>query len=264
MQKGWHTAMTSDEAILQVADITKRYGAIQALKGVTFGLHAGRTLAVVGDNGAGKSTLVKILTGMFPPSTGSLLIDGEPVGFRSPRDAHRAGIEAVFQDLALVPNLDVAANFFLRREIVTPSWLGPFAIVRKRQMAKVARESVRELHIKIPGISGQEISKMSGGQRQSVAIARAAYWARRVLVLDEPTAALGVEESGEVLRILNTIKRERNVGLLVISHNMEHVWAIADDILVLRQGEQQALLRKDDTTPEEVVGLITGAHRAVR
>ncbi|MBM2615690.1 sugar ABC transporter ATP-binding protein [Actinoplanes sp. LDG1-06] len=247
-------------AILEVDDVTKTYGATKALKGVSFSLSAGRTLAVVGDNGAGKSTLVKILTGMFAPSTGGLRLDGEPVTFSNPRDAHRAGIEAVFQDLALVPNLDVAGNFFLRRELVTPSWLGPFAVVRKRKMARVAKESVSELHIRIPGIDGQEISKMSGGQRQCVAIARAAYWARRVLILDEPTAALGVEESGEVLRVLNTIKRERNIGQLVISHNMEHVWAVADDILVLRQGSQQALLRTADTTPEEVVGLITGAH----
>jgi fructose transport system ATP-binding protein len=247
--------------ILHVSNVTKRYGAIEALKGVSFSLSAGRTLALVGDNGAGKSTMVKILTGVFPPTSGSLAIDGQPVHFRAPRDAHRLGIEAVHQDLALVPNLDVTENFFLRREITSPSWLGPFAVVRKRRMARIARQSVTDLRIKIPGIKGQEISKMSGGQRQSVAIARASYWARRVLILDEPTAALGVEESGEVLRILNSIKRERQIGMLVISHNMEHVWAVADDILVLRQGAQQALLRKDECTPQEVVGYITGAHQ---
>ncbi len=249
--------------VLEARNVTKKYGAIEALKGVSFSLRAGRTLALVGDNGAGKSTLVKLLTGMFTPTTGAILVDGEQVHLRTPVDAHSAGIEAVYQDLALVPNLDVAANFFLRREIVTPPWLGPFGVVRKREMARIARQSVSDLRIKIPGISGQLVAGMSGGQRQSVAIARAAYWARRVLILDEPTAALGVEESGEVLRILNDIKAGGEVAILVISHNMEHVWSVADDILVLRQGAQQALLQRDSTTPEEVVGHITGSRSAV-
>jgi fructose transport system ATP-binding protein len=253
---------TAKTPVLEARGITKRYGAIEALKGVSFSLEAGKTLALVGDNGAGKSTLVKVLTGMFGPTSGSLLVDGEPVHLRTPIDAHRAGIEAVYQDLALVPNLDVAANFFLRREITTPSWLGPFGVVRKRRMTRIAQQSVSDLRIKIPGILGQEISRMSGGQRQSVAIARAAYWARRVLILDEPTAALGVEESGEVLRILNDIKATGEIAILVISHNMEHVWAVADEVLVLRQGAQQALLKSADTSPEEVVGHITGARSA--
>jgi len=250
----------SGTPVLEAIDVTKKFGAIEALKGVSFPLYAGRTLALVGDNGAGKSTLVKTLTGMHTPTTGSIQIDGETVHLRTPIDAHRVGVEAVYQDLALVPNLDVASNFFLRREITTPSWAGPFGVVRKRRMSGIARQSVSDLGIKIPGISGQEISRMSGGQRQSVAIARAAYWARKVLILDEPTAALGVEESGEVLRILNEIKAAGDVAILMISHNMEHVWSVADDVLVLRQGVQQALLRTAETDPDEVVGYITGTR----
>jgi ABC-type sugar transport system ATPase subunit len=249
--------------VLRAENISKSFGPVQALRDVSFEVREGETLAIVGNNGAGKSTLAKIITGVFAPTSGSLFVDERPAAFRSPSEAHRRGIEAVYQDLALVSSLDAAENFFLRRELVRVRWLGPFAFVRKREMRRCASRAISDLHVQIPGIATKSIAHMSGGQRQAVAIARAAYWAKRVLILDEPTAALGVHEADMVLQLLNQIKEEKRISMLVISHNLEHVWAVCDRILVLRQSQQVALLDRNRTTPRDVVEHITGAQNAL-
>jgi ABC-type sugar transport system ATPase subunit len=247
--------------VLRVAEVTKTFGAIEALKSVSFELHRGETVALVGDNGAGKSTLVGIIAGVHRPTSGQIFIGEELVEFHGPDDALDRGIETVYQDLALVQEHDTAENFYLGRELVRWPWLGPFSLVRKREMRNQARRAVEDLHIKIPGIEKQRIMHMSGGQRQAIVVARAAFWARELLLLDEPTAALGVEEAGEVLRIMVEIKEEQDIAQLMISHNLDHVFRVADRILILKQGEQVALLKRDESSPEEVVAYITGAKR---
>jgi ABC-type sugar transport system ATPase subunit len=244
--------------VLEIRHVSKHFGAIRALEDITVEIRAGEILGLVGDNGAGKSTLVKIVSGVHRPTSGEVLLDGRPVSFASPAEARAEGIETVYQDLALVDTLDVAANFFLGRELTAPGLGRLLGVMRVREMRRQADQAVKDLHIKIPGIRSEKVAQMSGGQRQAVAIARAAFWKRRLLLLDEPTAALGVEESGEVLRIMREMARQQ-VPMLVISHNMEEVWTVCDRILVLRQGQQVAVLDKSETSPQEIVGYITGA-----
>lgn len=246
---------------LRMAGIRKHFGGVQALRDVSLDLYAGEVVALVGDNGAGKSTLVKVMAGVHQPSSGQMWLDGRPVTFGSPAEARSAGIETVHQDLGLVGTLDVAANFFLGREIRRGGVLRPFHLLDKRAMRRKAQEGITSLRVQIPKITN-EVRKMSGGQRQGVAIARAAFWQSNILLLDEPTAALGVKESGEVMNLIRRLRDENGLSIVMISHNMEHVWSLSDRIAVLRQGRMIAQIRKSDTTPAGVVELITGAHLA--
>ena len=209
--------------------MVKTYGHVTALDGVDFELRAGEILAVVGDNGAGKSTLIKALTGALHPTSGEILLDGEPVHFRGPLDARYAGIETVYQDLAVAPALDIASNLFLGRELRAPGIMGSlFRRLDKTRMREEARRVMDELQFRLPAIDNP-VEMLSGGQRQGVAVARAALFARKLVIMDEPTAALGVRETGQVLELIRSI-RSRGLPVVLISHNMPNVFDLADRI----------------------------------
>ncbi|HVV09683.1 ATP-binding cassette domain-containing protein [Amycolatopsis sp.] len=242
---------------LSARGLVKRYGHVTAIDGADFDLYPGEVLAVVGDNGAGKSSMIKALSGALVPDAGEIRVDGEPVHFRTPLDARRVGIETVYQDLALSPAQDIASNMFLGREIRRT---GPLGVIRKLDTAKMRDEAQRvlaELDIKIKSIT-QPVETLSGGQRQGVAVARAAAFGSKAVIMDEPTAALGVAESAQVLALIDRI-RERGLPVVLISHNMPHVYEIADRIHVHRLGKRVAVVSPKSTSMNQVVGLITGA-----
>jgi ABC-type sugar transport system ATPase subunit len=245
--------------ILEIDNVTKTFGAVQALQSISFNVHKGEIVALVGDNGAGKSTLIKIIAGVHGPTSGTLRLRGTVCDFKSPADALHAGIETVYQDLALIDPLDVADNVYLGREVLKPGWLGRvFGVLDRAQMRRSTGEALSQLHIKIPAPT-MPVRRMSGGQRQAVAIGRAVTWGRQLILLDEPTAALGVEETEQVLLTIEKLRDDYGMTFIVISHNMQNVHRIADRIVVLRQGKQAATLDKHATTPEEIVAYITGA-----
>jgi len=241
-------------ALLELTEVSKHYGAIQALTGVSLALHAGEVVGLMGDNGAGKSTLVKVMAGNFPQSGGSITLDGRPVHFRKPSDARAAGIEIVYQDLALCDNLTAAENVFLGREL---TWrFGPLRIVNFRAMYKRAGELFAEL--KSETRPRDLVRRMSGGQRQAVAIARTRLAQPKIVLMDEPTAAISVRQVAEVLSLIRRL-RETGTAVVLISHRMPDVFAVADRIVVLRRGEKVADKPIAASSPEEVTGLITGA-----
>jgi fructose transport system ATP-binding protein len=244
--------------IFEARGVTKRYGHVVALDGVDFELRAGEVLAVIGDNGAGKSTLTKVLSGAVVPDEGELRLDGAPIRFASPIDARRRGIETVYQDLAVAPALDIASNLFLGREYRRPGVLGRvFRQLDKRRMRDEAARYLAELKFRIPSI-GSAVEGLSGGQRQGVAVARAGMFASRLVIMDEPTAALGVRESGQVLDLIRSI-RARGLPVILISHNMPQVFDIADRIHIMRLGRRVALTTPDRHTMAEAVAIMTGA-----
>lgn len=245
--------------LLEFRKIQKSFGAVEALKGVSFSITKGKVLALVGDNGAGKSTLIKILAGVHLATKGEILLEGQPQHFSSPADARENGIETVYQHLALVEDLDVADNVYLGREYirggVVGRWLG---LLDRALMRRETAKALSGLHIKIPSPTS-EVARMSGGQRQAIAIGRAITWGKKLLILDEPTAALGVEETEQVLRTIERLRDEQNMTFLIISHNMTDVARLADRVVVLRQGRHVATLDKPDFTPQLLVEYITGA-----
>jgi fructose transport system ATP-binding protein len=244
--------------ILQARGLTKRYGHVTAMEGADFDLYHGEILAVIGDNGAGKSTLIKALSGAVIPDEGEIRLDGESVHFRSPHDAREAGIETVYQDLAVVPALDIATNLFLGREKRRAGPLGSvFRMVDHKGQKEEADRQMKNLQIGIRSMS-QAVETLSGGQRQGVAVARAAAWAQKLVIMDEPTAALGVRESGQVLELIKRV-RDNGLPVLLISHNMPHVFEIADRIHVHRLGKRVAVVSPKTHTMHEVVGIMTGA-----
>lgn len=250
---------TNSTALLVANEITKSFGAVQALKGISFSISRGEVVALVGDNGAGKSTLVKIISGVERPTGGRLSLNGKVCEFARPADAKAAGVETVYQHLALVENLDVSDNIYLGREIIRGGWLGrTLGLLDRGRMRQETTGVLSELHIKIPAPT-HIVRSMSGGQRQAIAIGRAMNWGRELLILDEPTAALGVEETEQVLHMIERLNAEKNMTFLVISHNMQDVYRIADKIIVLRQGQHVATLEKKNTSPQEIVAYITGA-----
>jgi ABC-type sugar transport system, ATPase component len=257
------TAAATEPAVrpvLSARGLVKRYGHITALDGADFDLLPGEVLAVVGDNGAGKSTLIKALTGAIQPDAGEILLDGRPVRFRSPIDARRAGIETVYQDLAVAPALDIAENLFLGREVRRRGLLGTvFRMLDKKGMREQASRHMGELRIGLRSLT-QAVETLSGGQRQGVAVARAAAWARHVVIMDEPTAALGVKESGQVLDLIRRV-RDRGLPVVLISHNMPQVFEIADRIHVQRLGRRVAVVDPREREMSEVVAIMTGALR---
>lgn len=244
-------------ALLELKGVGKEFGAIRALSHVDIALQAGEVVGLMGDNGAGKSTLVKIIAGNFPPSHGEILIDGRPVHFHKPLDARAAGIEVVYQDLALADNLTAASNVFLGRELRKGS--GPFSVLDYKAMFDRAGELFREL--KSETRPRDLVKKMSGGQRQAVAIARTRLSNAKIVLMDEPTAAISVRQVAEVLDLIRRMKAQ-GVTVVLISHRMPDVFAVCDRIIVLRRGTKVADKTTAMTSPEEITGLITGAIRA--
>jgi ABC-type sugar transport system ATPase subunit len=236
--------------LLEARGISKAYGHVQALSDVDFQVGHAETVALVGDNGAGKSTLLKIICGALAPDAGEISLDGEAVTFAGPSDAAKSGIAVVYQDLALVDTRSVAANVFLGRE---PGRI----FVSRRLMRREARRVLDELKIRVPSVRTL-VGQLSGGQRQTVAIARAVHQGGRLVIMDEPTAALGVEGQRKVLQLIDDL-REQGSSVVVISHNLEHVFSVADRIVVLRGGQLVGTRRKHEATPEEIVQMIVGA-----
>jgi fructose transport system ATP-binding protein len=245
--------------ILEAKGLTKRYGRVVALDNADFDLMPNEILAVIGDNGAGKSTMVKALCGAVIPDSGQILLDGKPVHFKSPAEARLAGIETVYQNLALSPALSIADNMFLGRELRKPGWTGQ--ILRRldrSRMAKQAREKLSELGLMTIQNIHQSVETLSGGQRQGVAVARAAAFGSRVVIMDEPTAALGVKESRRVLELMLDVKR-RGLPIVLISHNMPHVFEVADRIHIHRLGRRLAVIDPKQYTMSDAVAFMTGA-----
>jgi fructose transport system ATP-binding protein len=246
--------------VLQGRRLVKRFGHVVALDEADFELYPDEITAIIGDNGAGKSTLIKTLSGAIQPDEGEILLDGERVRFRSPLDARRLGIETVYQDLAIAPSLDVAANIFLGRELRRSSPAGRLLrALDKRTMRREAARHFSELQIGIPSI-GQPVENLSGGQRQGVAVARAAAWGRRLVIMDEPTAALGVKETRQVLDLILRV-RERGLPVILISHDMPHVFEVADRIQIMRLGKRVAVVTPKSHSMPESVAIMTGATR---
>ncbi|WP_437756098.1 ATP-binding cassette domain-containing protein [Sorangium sp. So ce1389] len=242
--------------ILELRGIKKRFGAVQALSGVDLEVFPGEVVALVGDNGAGKSTLIKTIAGIFPPDSGEIRFAGQPVALRGPKDASRLGIATVYQDLALCDNLDVVANLFLGREEVDPL----SRAMNEEQMERRAIEVLRTLNVNIPVVR-TPIAALSGGQRQSVAVARAVMGEAKLVMLDEPTAALGVAQTRQVLELITRLKQQ-GLGVLVISHNLADVFQVSDRIVVLRLGQLAGTFDTGAASREQVVGRITGADVA--
>jgi fructose transport system ATP-binding protein len=244
--------------IMQAKGLTKRYGQVTALDGADFELRAGEILAVIGDNGAGKSTLIKALSGALVPDEGEIRLDGQVVHFRSPIDARRAGIETVYQDLAVAPAMTIAENLFLGREVVRDNLLGRvLRMIDKKKMAEEAARYMQELKIGIRSMR-QAVETLSGGQRQGVAVARSAAFARHVVIMDEPTAALGVKEGNMVLDLIRRV-RDRGLPVILISHNMPHVFEIADRIHIQRLGRRAAVVDPKAISMSDAVAIMTGA-----
>ena len=241
--------------ILQCKELTKHFGGLVAVNRVSLDVYCGEVVGLVGDNGAGKSTLIQMVSGVYAPDEGQIFIEGKQISFSSPMDARNAGIETIYQDLALATNLNAADNIFLGREPVQKDF-GIFNVIDRKKMQTEAEVILKELDITIPGLT-RPIRELSGGQRQAVAISRSIYWKAKLLIMDEPTAALGVPEQRKVYDLVRTLK-ERQVPIIVISHNMRDVFAVSDRIIVLRRGFKVGDLRAKDTNDEEIVALMVG------
>ena len=249
------------DTILAARGLVKRYGRVTALDRADFELRRGEILAVIGDNGAGKSTLIKAISGAVRPDEGEIELDGRPVNFQSPMEARAAGIETVYQNLALSPALSIADNMFLGRELRKPGPLGKWLRMLDRPaMEKRAREKLSELGLMTIQNIGQAVETLSGGQRQGVAVARAAAFGSKVIIMDEPTAALGVKESRRVLELILDVKR-RGVPIVLISHNMPHVFEVADRIHIHRLGRRLCVIDPKDHSMSDAVAFMTGAKR---
>ena len=244
--------------VLAVRNAQKRFGAVHALKDVSLEAYGGEVLALLGDNGAGKSTLVKCISGVHTLDEGEIALDGLPIAIRTPAAARQAGIETVYQDLALFDNLTPAQNFFCGREVAGPEWLPRgLRFLRNRRMDHEAAAVIERLKVKLPKFDAP-VALMSGGQRQAIAVARATVFARKVVILDEPTAALGVREARNVLDLIRQLRAEGS-AVILITHNMEHVVELADRAVVLRQGRRVGDLKPDRSNRQELVSMIVGA-----
>ena len=243
--------------VLEARGLVKTFGHVQALRGVDFDVMPGEVVALIGDNGAGKSTLVKTLSGVIQPDQGQIFSDGRPVTIDSPTAARRLGMETVYQDLALAPHLDPTQNMFLGREVMRPGLAGRLGFMDGSAMREATITAFDDLGAKIQDL-GAPVGEMSGGQRQSIAVARAAAWANRLIFLDEPTAALGVVQTKNVLDLIRRV-RDRGIGVVLISHSMPEVIEVADRVHVLRLGTRVATYQAKQTSMEELVGAMTGA-----
>jgi len=247
--------------VLEARGLVKTFGHVIGLADVDLVLHPGEVLGIIGDNGAGKSTLIKCLSGALQPDRGELLLEGKPVSFKSPLDAKLAGIETVYQTLAVSPALDIASNMYLGREVRAKGPLGTVCRkLDKRGMRTRAKEQMTKLGISTLQDMNQRVETLSGGQRQAVAVARAAAFGSKVVILDEPTAALGVRESNQVLDLIRQLRRQ-DLPVILISHNMPHVFDVADRVHIQRLGHCAGVVSPKTTTPEEAVAIMTGAKR---
>ena len=244
--------------LLSIRNVAKRYGAVTALQGVSFDVHAGEVTALLGDNGAGKSTLIKIIAGAQPPTSGTLAIEGQEVMFASPADAKAAGIETVYQDLSLCPNVDVVANFFMGRELTRR--VAGLGWLREREMEAETAKALRALGSRIPSLRAR-VDMLSGGQRQAIELARFVHWGGRLVLLDEPFAALGVTQTRRGLELIEQVK-QRGVAVVVITHNVLHALEVADRMVVLHQGRVAGVRRRDETRHDDLIALITSGGGA--
>jgi len=253
------TATTVRTPVLGVSGATKTFGAVVALDGVDLEVYAGEVLALLGDNGAGKSTLIKCISGVHKLDRGEIRIDGRPVQISSAGDARESGIETVYQDLALFDNLNPTANFFAGREVAGPAWL-PRGLqwLKQKDMRQRTRELLDRLQVRLPDFDA-DIALMSGGQRQAVAVARAVAFSSKLVILDEPTAALGLRESGQVLELVRRL-RDDGVAVILISHSMDHVMAVADRAMVMRRGRKIGEALATEANQEQLVSWIVGAR----
>ncbi|HSW08475.1 ATP-binding cassette domain-containing protein [Aquabacterium sp.] len=252
--------MSAPHIVMQATGLVKRYGQVVALDGADFELRAGEILAVIGDNGAGKSSLIKALSGAVAPDEGEIRLDGQTIRFKSPIEARRAGIETVYQDLAVAPAMTIAENLFLGREMRRPGLAGRvFRMLDKRRMLEISIARMQDLKVGIRSMT-QAVETLSGGQRQCVAVARAAAFAQHVVIMDEPTAALGVKEGNMVLELIRRV-RDKGLPVVLISHNMPHVFEIADRIHVARLGRRVAVLNPKKISMSDTVAVMTGAMR---
>ncbi|MDC1457337.1 MAG: ATP-binding cassette domain-containing protein [Burkholderiaceae bacterium] len=252
---------TQPQIVMQAKGLVKRFGQVTALDGMDFDLRAGEILAVIGDNGAGKSSLIKCLSGASIPDVGEIWLDGNPVQFKGPIDARRGGIETVYQDLAVAPAMSIAENLFLGREIRRPGFMGRFfRVIDKKKMLEESTARMNDLKVGIRSMN-QAVETLSGGQRQCVAVGRAAAFAQHVVIMDEPTAALGVKEGNMVLELIRRV-RDRGLPVVLISHNMPHVFEIADRIHVARLGKRAAVLNPKEISMSDTVAVMTGAMPA--
>jgi simple sugar transport system ATP-binding protein len=257
--QGGQLGVSDDVAVLQTRGITKSFGALQALKNVDFEVRSDEVVALIGDNGAGKSTLINVITGVFPPDSGEIIFEGERVEFASPHEARERGIETVYQDLAVAPQLDAVANIFLGRERRRAGVLGRLGFLDQQRMQKETGEQLEGLHVRIPDPT-KSLSTFSGGQRQGVAVARAVMWASNVVIMDEPTAALGVAQAKMVLDLIRRV-RQTGIPVVFISHNMPQVFDVADRVVVLRLGEVAAELDPKEASTDDAVAAMTGSLR---
>ncbi|MEL6524467.1 MAG: ATP-binding cassette domain-containing protein [Chloroflexota bacterium] len=250
--------MEEKTPVLQARGLVKRYGQVTALDGADFELYDGEILAVIGDNGAGKSTLIKALSGALQPDEGTILLNGKPIKFKGPSDARQHGIETVYQNLAVAPSMNIVENLFLGREILRPGILGSvFRMIDKKKMLEEATTYMSDLKFRIQSMT-QPVSTLSGGQRQGVAVARSAAFARNVVIMDEPTAALGVKESRMVLDLIRKVC-DSGLPVILISHNMPDVWALADRIHIQRLGKRATVITPDEYSMSDGVAIMTGA-----
>ncbi len=247
-----------EKKIIEMRGISKSFGGVRALDKVDFEIYFNEVLALVGDNGAGKSTLAKIISGVYPPDEGEIFFEGQKVQINNPREAREIGIEMIYQNLALFNRIDVSGNLFMGKELFLPGiWGKYFKFLDNKKMHKKSYEFLQGLKIDI-GSTKKKAGVLSGGQRQVVAVGRAVLWKRKLLIMDEPAAALGVKESGEVLKLIENLK-EKGLSILVISHNLQHVFSVADRIIVLRNGRRAGEKEVKYTTGDEIVKLIVGA-----
>ena len=241
--------------LLEARGIQKHFGAVEALRGMDLGVRAGEVVAVVGDNGAGKSTLIKVIAGVHQPDAGEILFDGRPVHFQSPREARGAGIETIYQDLALANHLNVGANIFLGREMLT-RWIGLVPVIDSKRINRETARLLNRIESEIPDPRAAVLN-LSGGQRQAVAIARAMYWKMKLVIMDEPTAALAVPEARNVLKLVKTLKDE-GIGVIYIDHNLLLALEAADSVVVMNRGRKVYETRASETDQEELIRYMTG------
>jgi ABC-type sugar transport system ATPase subunit len=246
------------DAILKAKNLTKSFGGLVAVNNMSLEINAGEVVGLVGDNGAGKSTFIKMISGVYLPDEGEVYFDGRKLSFSGPREARDLGIETIYQDLALAENLDVGSNIFLGREIKKPYIGGLINTLNRNKMRDESAMILSKLDIRIPSLS-QQIRNLSGGQRQAVAIARTIYWNAKLVIMDEPTAALGVAEQRKVLTLVRTLSSQ-GIPIVIISHNMQDVFAVSDRIVVMRRGKKVGERIASQTTPDEIVSLMVGAE----
>ncbi|MBZ9805112.1 MULTISPECIES: ATP-binding cassette domain-containing protein [unclassified Mesorhizobium] len=248
-------SIDQNTALLEVRNLSKHFGAVRALSDFSMAVRPGEVVALAGDNGAGKTTLIKAISGVFQPTGGEILLRGQPVAFATPQEAREKGIETIYQDLALADNLSIGANIFLGREPMRKAF-GFLPVLDRKAMADAARETMKRLDFHVSRMNAP-VSNFSGGQRQAVAIGRAVYWDAQILIMDEPTAALGVPEQRKVISLIHQLKAQGR-GVIFISHNLQDIFAVSDRIVVLRRGVQAGERKISETNHDEVVKLMVG------